>query len=199
MAKFRYCAGDSKVHSRLINQYEETVEKFGVDVLYIQCDLFDKSLMIGEWGAYLYKVGVPMILKIVGISEMTNSDIFSKFGFDNIDTLKAFTTIRKFDINNIIPKKNDLIFLPNQGNILFEVTNVKDATENQKFNFGAPFAYEISIQKYNVELTSSFNTQNYMIDELNLSNVKTEEETKEKIFNVVDKVVNIDNNPLLEI
>lgn len=132
--------------------YQEAVELYGYNVIYIKQELFNKTEAFGEFRTKILSSSKQLRMFIEQVQGFNNNLMFSKFGIrfeDSIDIYCPKITLEEYQIE---PKLQDLIFVPVM-NRLFEITyiDVNDDKNGTFFPLGKNFAYHFSCKLYNYD------------------------------------------------
>jgi len=186
-------------------QYRESIELYGTDVKYIPKTIANETLYTGDWKDVVFEDATDMIMRIDGIDDLGNNDMYSKFGFSSDDMLTFYCATTQFDDVSINPMVGDLIYVPEYNKKVFEIVSVDQETPNQKFNFKSvddkKVGFKLETKLHSPDLNDIYNTNVEEIDELNGLNISTTERMDNEITDKVDDNNIIDdseNDPLDE-
>ncbi len=178
--------------------YQESMELFGWDVLYLKKSYYNEVSALGEFQTKIIETN-PQYLRmfITQVEGFERSNLYSKFGFFPNDYFDAYITKQQLDNYNITLQAGDLIYVPITSK-LFELVSYssRDDKTGMFFFQGSNPGYHLSCRLYYPEnqqvapdLTPNLNSN--LQDSLVTPTV-TEEDALIDIQNI-ENLLNINN------
>ena len=179
-------------------QFQELVFKYGFECKYIQKEDFDKNIVLGEFKNSMFNKVYDLVCITRGVRDFGTQSFGTKFGFETTDQSTLYIDEKQLNELGLKLKIGDIIYFPDLNNKIFEVNFITNETDKVKYHFGTGFAWQIDIEKYSLNLSDRFVTNDEDINKLNQAKHKIN--SNNDAYNIkqdINQIYSIGNNPLL--
>jgi len=133
--------------------YDEAIALHSYQVYYIVREFAGEIVGFGEFQTKVMKKAIPVRMYIEEIDDFGGpGELFSKFGYVLRESITLYVSKKELERCKIVPKVQDLIFVPVMNNKVFEIQFVDDDSRTGSFyTLGRCFGYKLIANLFNFD------------------------------------------------